>query len=90
MFCIMMMSATNVIVIAVLPFSFSDMLCTFVWSIIHVDVYRRSSSLHFRPQIVTHSVLTSRILFNLPVNKVPVFPHTIDTLYGNDILSTRV
>ncbi|KAG1781264.1 hypothetical protein EV702DRAFT_1193443 [Suillus placidus] len=54
MFCIMMVSAANVIVIAVLPLSFSDMLDT--------------------PQIVMHSVLASRILFSLPVNKVPAFP----------------
>lgn len=54
MFCIMMVSAANVLVIAALPPSFSDMLII--------------------PQIVVHSVLASRILFSLPVNKVPVFP----------------
>jgi hypothetical protein len=34
----------------------------------------------FRPQIVTHSVLASRILFNLPVKEVPVFPTYRSTL----------
>ncbi|KAG2143276.1 hypothetical protein BD769DRAFT_1661709 [Suillus cothurnatus] len=60
MFGIMMMSAANVIVIAVLPLTFSDTLST--------------------PQIVTHSVLASRILFNLPVKEVPVFPTYRSTL----------
>ncbi|KAG1742997.1 hypothetical protein EDD22DRAFT_958836 [Suillus occidentalis] len=54
MFCIMMISTANVIVIAVLPLSYSEMLNT--------------------PQIVAHSVLASRILFNLPMNNAPVFP----------------
>ncbi|KAG2358404.1 hypothetical protein BDR07DRAFT_284361 [Suillus spraguei] len=49
MFCIMMISTVNVIVIAVLPLSYSEMLNT--------------------PQIVTHSVLASRILFNLQASK---------------------
>ncbi|KAG2098216.1 uncharacterized protein F5147DRAFT_816041 [Suillus discolor] len=45
MFCITMISTINVIVIAVLPLSYSETLNT--------------------PQIVAHSVLASRILFNL-------------------------
>lgn len=45
MFCITMISTINVLVIAVLPLSYSEMLNT--------------------PQIVAHSVLASRILFNL-------------------------
>lgn len=66
MFCIMMVSAANVIVIAVLPLSFSDMLDA--------------------PQIVMHSVLASRILFSLPVNKVPVFP-TYRSTPSTEVLS---
>lgn len=66
MFCIMMISAANAIVIAVLPLSYSEMLNT--------------------PQIVTHSVLASRILFNLPVNKVPVFP-TYQSTPSTELLS---
>lgn len=45
MFCITVISTINVLVIAVLPLSYSEMLNT--------------------PQIVAHSVLASRILFNL-------------------------
>ncbi|KAG2369109.1 hypothetical protein BDR07DRAFT_1477424 [Suillus spraguei] len=45
MFCIMMISTVNMIVIVVLPLSYSEILYT--------------------PQIVAHSVLASRILFNL-------------------------
>ncbi|KAG1842459.1 hypothetical protein C8R48DRAFT_737708, partial [Suillus tomentosus] len=48
MFCIMMISMFNVIIIAVLPLSYSETLNT--------------------PQIVAHSVLASRILFNLQVS----------------------
>ncbi|KAG2745697.1 hypothetical protein P692DRAFT_20889105 [Suillus brevipes Sb2] len=66
MFCIMMISTANVIVIAVLPLSYSEMLNT--------------------PQIVTHSVLASRILFNLPVNKAPVFP-TYQSTPSTEMLS---
>ncbi|KAG1728916.1 hypothetical protein EDB19DRAFT_2042453 [Suillus lakei] len=65
-FCIMMISTANVIVIAVLPLSYSEMLNL--------------------PQIVTHSVLASRILFNLPVNKVPVFP-TYQSTPSTEMLS---
>ncbi|KAG1813553.1 uncharacterized protein BJ212DRAFT_397005 [Suillus subaureus] len=49
MFCITMISTVNVIVIAVLPLSYSEILNT--------------------PQIVAHSVLASRILFNLQISK---------------------
>ncbi|KAG1868392.1 hypothetical protein F4604DRAFT_1950814 [Suillus subluteus] len=49
MFCIMMISTANVIVIVVLPISYSEMLNT--------------------PQIVAHSVLASRILFNLQAGR---------------------
>ncbi|KAG2065279.1 hypothetical protein BDR04DRAFT_1108733 [Suillus decipiens] len=49
MFCIMMISTGNVIVTAVLPLSYHEMLNI--------------------PQIVTHSVLASRILFNLQANR---------------------
>ncbi|KAG2138427.1 uncharacterized protein EDB93DRAFT_1253385 [Suillus bovinus] len=66
MFCIMMISSANVIIIAVLPLSYSEMLNT--------------------PQIVAHSVLASRILFNLPVNNVPVFP-TYQSTPSTEILS---
>lgn len=66
MFCIMMISTANVIVIAVLPLSYSEMLNT--------------------PQIVAHSVLASRILFNLPVNKPPVFP-TYQSTPSTEMLS---
>ncbi|KAG2129570.1 uncharacterized protein EDB93DRAFT_1332270 [Suillus bovinus] len=48
MFCITMISTVNLIVITVLPLSYSEMLNT--------------------PQIVAHSVLSSRILFNLHVS----------------------
>jgi len=48
MFCIMMISMVNMIIIAVLPLSYSEMLNI--------------------PQIVAHSVLASRILFNLQVS----------------------
>ncbi|KAG2108981.1 uncharacterized protein F5147DRAFT_836842 [Suillus discolor] len=48
MFCIMMISMVNVIIIAVLPLSYSETLNV--------------------PQIVAHSVLASRILFNLQVS----------------------
>lgn len=48
MFCITMISTINVLVIAVLPLSYSEMLNT--------------------PQIVAHSVLASRILFNLQLS----------------------
>ncbi|KAG1741628.1 hypothetical protein EDB19DRAFT_1907857 [Suillus lakei] len=55
MFCITMISTVNVIVIAVLPLSYSEMLNT--------------------PQIVAHSVLASRILFNLQASgEQPVSP----------------
>ncbi|KAG0695077.1 hypothetical protein DFH29DRAFT_956903 [Suillus ampliporus] len=55
MFCIMLISTVNVIIIAVLPLSYSEMLNL--------------------PQIVAHSVLASRILFNLQVAKdMQVFP----------------
>ncbi|KAG1727480.1 uncharacterized protein EDB91DRAFT_1315997 [Suillus paluster] len=72
MFCIMMISTVNVIVIAVLPLSYSEMLNT--------------------PQIVAHSVLASRILFNLQVNNERhVFPYLpIDVFDGNAIASTRI
>ncbi|KAG1781203.1 hypothetical protein EV702DRAFT_1193385 [Suillus placidus] len=60
MFCITMMSTVNVIVIAVLPLSYSEMLNT--------------------PQIVVHSVLASRILFNLQANREqPAFPTYLST-----------
>ncbi|KAG2354521.1 hypothetical protein BDR07DRAFT_1494440 [Suillus spraguei] len=48
-FCIMMMSTGNVIVTAVLPLSYHELLNI--------------------PQMVTHSVLASRILFNLQANR---------------------
>ncbi|KAG1821448.1 hypothetical protein EV424DRAFT_826642 [Suillus variegatus] len=48
MFCIMMISMFNVMIIAVLPLSYSETLNA--------------------PQIVAHSVLASRILFNLQVS----------------------
>ncbi|KAG1805872.1 hypothetical protein EV424DRAFT_258065 [Suillus variegatus] len=48
MFCITMISMFNVIIIAVLPLSYSETLS--------------------KPQIVAHSVLASRILFNLQVS----------------------
>lgn len=66
MFCIIMISSANVIVISVLPLSYSEMLNA--------------------PQIVIHSVLASRILFNLPVNKAPVFP-TYQSTPSTEMLS---
>ncbi|KAG2363245.1 hypothetical protein BDR07DRAFT_1483956 [Suillus spraguei] len=65
-FCIMMISTANVLVIAVLPLTYSDLL----------DV----------PQVVAHSVLASRILFNLPVKNVPVFP-TYQSTPSTEMLS---
>ncbi|KAG1844519.1 hypothetical protein DFJ58DRAFT_802651 [Suillus subalutaceus] len=60
MFCITTISTVNVIVIAVLPLSYSEMLNT--------------------PQIVAHSVLASRILFNLQTNREQsVFPTYVST-----------
>lgn len=60
MFCITMISTVNVIVITVLPLSYSEVLNT--------------------PQIVAHSVLASRILFGLQVNKEQsVFPTYLST-----------
>ncbi|KIK40489.1 hypothetical protein CY34DRAFT_13700 [Suillus luteus UH-Slu-Lm8-n1] len=62
MFCITMISTINVLVIAVLPLSYSEMLNT--------------------PQIVAHSVLASRILFNLQASWAqPLLPtHQSTTL----------
>ncbi|KAG2036377.1 hypothetical protein BDR03DRAFT_1011718 [Suillus americanus] len=60
MFCITMISTVNVIVIVVLPLSYSEMLNT--------------------PQIVAHSVLASRILFNLQANREQsIFPTYLST-----------
>ncbi|KAG1764506.1 hypothetical protein EV702DRAFT_1283286 [Suillus placidus] len=56
MFCITMISIVNVIVIVVLPLSYSEMLNT--------------------PQIVAHSVLASRILFNLQATREQPFLST--------------
>lgn len=64
--CIMMISTANVLVIAVMPLTYSDML----------EV----------PQVVAHSVLASRILFNLPTKNVPVFP-TYQSTTSTEMLS---
>ncbi|KAG2143123.1 hypothetical protein BD769DRAFT_1750424 [Suillus cothurnatus] len=85
MFCITIISTLNVIVIAVLPLSYSEMLNT--------------------PQIVAHSVLASRILFNLQVSmEQPLLltyqsttsmellsrPHEFQALSGDSVTADRL
>ncbi|KAG2346545.1 hypothetical protein BDR05DRAFT_1057643 [Suillus weaverae] len=67
MFCITMISTLNVIVIAVLPLSYSEMLNT--------------------PQIVAHSVLASRILFNLQATREKPLLHTYRSTTSMELLS---
>ncbi|KAG0694812.1 hypothetical protein DFH29DRAFT_958552 [Suillus ampliporus] len=69
MFCIMLISTVNVIIIAVLPLSYSEILNL--------------------PQIVAHSVLASRILFNLQVTRDRQAISTYQGSFAMETLSTQ-